>query len=109
MPETGGLFNFIFPGPLAKGSIGGFRRRLEVELCALLPMRGRAGGRSSIARRFGDDCGEAVIVGGLPCFALAQHLHARLVGLASEHRFLMKTRFGWDVGEGADAIPQWSA
>lgn len=59
------MFNNFFPGPLAKGSIGGFRRRLEGELCALLPLRGRASGRSSIARRFGDDSGEAVIVDGV--------------------------------------------
>lgn len=65
MLDAGELFNLIFPGTLAKVAIGGFRRRLEGELCAPLPTRERAGGRWSIARQFGDDCGEAVIVDGV--------------------------------------------
>lgn len=63
MPDAGELFNLNFPGPLAKGLIGGFRRTLEPEICAPFSMRGR--GQSSIARRVGDDFGEAVIVDGV--------------------------------------------
>lgn len=64
MPQRTVLFNTIFPGHRAKGSIGEFCRTLEGG--AFSPsMRGQVGGRSSIARQLGDDCGNGVVVDGV--------------------------------------------
>ena len=47
MADAGELFNNFFPGPLAKGFIGGFRGRLEEDLCSPLPM-GMGAGQSLV-------------------------------------------------------------
>lgn len=65
MPQCRVLFNTIFPGHRAKGSIGEFCRTLEGGALFSPSMRGRVGGRSSIARQLGDDCGNGVVVDGV--------------------------------------------